>query len=323
MFVVLTRLRVQVTIIAGSGEWGQGDGDASKATFSNLGGITVAPDGSLYVSDFNRLRRIKAGRVETLAGASEEDFVDGIAATARFRQPKQLSANKHGEVFIADSHNNRIRKYNEEGQIVTAAGTGARGYSNGTSASFNRPHGVACDPSSGNVYIADTYSRKLRVLSGTAVRTLVGDDQGHAPPGAGLEVQIGNPIHVAVSPNGECIYMAESNRVTVLRDGAVSVVAEGGDLQQVCGIAVSASGLVYVTSSYMHIDGNYMGWRGAIRVIDTTLSPATVSTLDCQMENSSPGSPVFMALAGLALDEAAGILYATDEYRIKAIKLAR
>jgi DNA-binding beta-propeller fold protein YncE len=102
-----------VTTIAGSGAPGTGDGSAVSATFSDPFGIAVDRRGSVIVADggqCNRIRRITAdGKVETIAGSSE-GFADGNALQSQFNTPSGIAIDPKGNIVIADTSNNRVRK---------------------------------------------------------------------------------------------------------------------------------------------------------------------------------------------------------------------
>ena len=110
----------------------------------------------------------------TLAGPSDGSTgaTDGTGAAARFTYPKGLTVDANGNVFVADTYNNRIRKISPQGVVTTVAGTGVRGNTNGwaAAAQFNRPEGIAVD-SSGNLFVADTSNHAIRLLQYKIVPT--------------------------------------------------------------------------------------------------------------------------------------------------------
>jgi sugar lactone lactonase YvrE len=128
--------------------------------------------GNIYIADTgnNRIRKVIAGTgiITTVAGNGTGGYSgdNGTATSASLSQPFSVTVDSTGNIYIADSWNNCIRKMTvETGIITTIAGNGTRGYSgdNGaaTSASLSFPSGVAVD-STGNVYIADTNNSRLR-----------------------------------------------------------------------------------------------------------------------------------------------------------------
>ena len=115
----------QVTTLAGAaGMTGFADQPGSAARFSTPLGIAVAPDGDVLVSDNGNaiIRRINVatGAVSTLAGVPQQaGFVDGPAASARFRSPQGLAVDKTGTLYVADSTNSVIRKVDLAGGMVS------------------------------------------------------------------------------------------------------------------------------------------------------------------------------------------------------------
>ena len=161
-----------ITTIAGSGTWGF-SGDNGPATSAQIidGGIALDSAGNLYIADTNnyRVRKISNGVITTVAGDGIPGFSgdNGPATSAQLSSPGGVAVDSAGNLYIADSFNNRIRKVSN-GAIVTIAGNGTYGYSGdggpATSATLEVSGGIAVD-SAGRVYIADTYNFTIRVLT--------------------------------------------------------------------------------------------------------------------------------------------------------------
>jgi DNA-binding beta-propeller fold protein YncE len=103
-----------VSTLAGGDEDGHVDGLGEAARFASPLGIAAGPAGALYVSDWQNflVRRVtQAGRVTTIAGSGEQGFADGPAGLARFGQPEGITVDAGGTVYVADSENNRVRKF--------------------------------------------------------------------------------------------------------------------------------------------------------------------------------------------------------------------
>ncbi|MGE3724558.1 MAG: hypothetical protein AB7I41_03350 [Candidatus Sericytochromatia bacterium] len=115
--------------------------------------------------------------VSTLAGTGQLGYQDGPAHQARFYYPRGLALDQEGNLLVADTLNHRIRKISTNGIVSTLAGTGKKGFQDGSAdqAMFNRPTGLALDKV-GNLYIADSFNHRIRKLTpdGT-VSTFVGD----------------------------------------------------------------------------------------------------------------------------------------------------
>ncbi|HEY4675858.1 MAG TPA: NHL repeat-containing protein, partial [Candidatus Angelobacter sp.] len=160
-----------IDTLAGGGDVGD-HGLATLARFNLPGGVTEAPNGDVVVVDFgnHRVRRIdkKTGIIRTIAGTGEAGYNgDNIPADkARLARPEFAVFNAVGDLFIADSYNNRVRRVDHAtGLISTVAGTGERGFSGdgglATSANLHFPEGIALD-SQGNLFISDTVNRRIR-----------------------------------------------------------------------------------------------------------------------------------------------------------------
>jgi sugar lactone lactonase YvrE len=167
-----------ITTFAGTGTAGY-TGDGGLATLARLRapqGVDLASNGDLYVADTGNhvVRRVAALTtvITTIAGTGTAGYLgDGGAATAaRLRSPESIVIGASGEVYVADTGNDVIRRFTVGGSIATVAGTGVAGFSGdggaGTSAQFDTPSGVAVD-ASGVVVIADTANQRVRRLSGS------------------------------------------------------------------------------------------------------------------------------------------------------------
>ena len=103
----------------------------------------------------------------TLAGAASIGSADGTGSAARFFEPNGVATDSSGNVYVADTVNNTIRKITPAGVVTTLAGLAGSGGSadgTGSAARFNYPSGVATD-ASGNVYVADTYNSTIRKIT--------------------------------------------------------------------------------------------------------------------------------------------------------------
>jgi hypothetical protein len=142
---------------------GSADGTGAAALFSQPKGVAVDGSGNVFVADSgnNTIRKItSSGVVTTLAGtAGSSGSADGTGAAASFYFPKGVAVDGSGNVFVADSGNNAIRKITPSGVVTTIVGVaapGGQGAGNSPGplpASILSPSGVAIDPSTGKLYI--------------------------------------------------------------------------------------------------------------------------------------------------------------------------
>jgi sugar lactone lactonase YvrE len=169
-----------VTTIAGlAGASGDNDGMSGAARFTSPYGIATDSAGNLYVAEMSRhlLRKITpAGLVTTLAGrAGETGHADGMGTNATFYYPHGVATDKAGNVYVADSSNNTIRKIAPTGEVTTLAGVASAGDNSefdgtGAAATFSEPVAVATD-SAGNVFVLE--SDNIREISPTGEVTTV------------------------------------------------------------------------------------------------------------------------------------------------------
>jgi sugar lactone lactonase YvrE len=213
-----------VTTVTGRvGIAGSTDGIGTAASFNGPSGIAVDTAGNLYVADTlnHAIRQVTpAGVVTTIAGtAGASGFIDGTGSAALFHGPQGLVLDASGNLFIADTNNNAVRKLVlASGAVTTAAGqTGIAGSADGPSsqAQFHFPSGIGID-AAGNLYVADTDNDTLRkiALSG-AVSTLAGlaGTSGSAD-GTGTAARFNFPTGVAANSTGD-IYLADTNNHTI------------------------------------------------------------------------------------------------------------
>lgn len=143
-----------LTNLAGvRGESGSNDGPGVFAHFFNPQGIVAARGGMIVADSGNHLiRRVAAdGSVTTIAGGAA-GFADGTGAAARFNSPAGLAADAAGNIYVADTLNNRVRKIDGANAVTTVA------------SGLSRPTAVAVDNSSGVLYVADSGTHSIRVI---------------------------------------------------------------------------------------------------------------------------------------------------------------
>jgi sugar lactone lactonase YvrE len=160
------------TLLAGTSN-GYVNGATGAAAFSSPTGIAVSSLGDVFVTDTNNcvVRKISAGQVTTLAGAGPTSCgsTDGTATAARFDHPTGIALDPNsGDLYVADTVSNKIRRITQQGVVTTIAGSGVSGSADGTgtSATFNTPTGIAVD-SNGHVFVAEYASGKIRKITVT------------------------------------------------------------------------------------------------------------------------------------------------------------
>ena len=216
-----------ITTVVGNGIKGySGDGGpAINARLHGPGGLAVDASGNLYIADSvnQRVRKVsRTGIITTVAGSGiEGSSGDGGRATnSQLDEPAGLAVDRFGNLIIADARNNRIRKVSPSGIITTVAGNGTNGYSGdggpAVGAQLNLPQDVAVD-ASGNLYIADNNNRIRKVSSGGTIITIAGAGPtrgfsgGYTGDGGpATSAELQNPWGVAVDATGN-IYVADAH----------------------------------------------------------------------------------------------------------------
>ena len=213
-----------ITTIAGTGTSGF-SGDGGVATSAELNfpiGVATDAAGNLYIADTgnNRIRKVSAkGIITTIAGTGTYGFTGdgGVATSAELYEPNLVATDAAGNLYIADSCNNRIRKVSDNGIITTIAGTGVFGKFSGdgggaTSAHLYEPISVATD-AAGNLYIADTFNKRIRKVSAYGIITTIAGTgtSGFSGDGGGAtSAELSYPDGVATDAAGN-LYIADAN----------------------------------------------------------------------------------------------------------------
>jgi sugar lactone lactonase YvrE len=228
-----------ITTVAGNGTQGyKGDGgSATSAELYGPAGVAVDASGNLYIADAsnNRVREVNAatGVITTVAGTGVAGYSGdgGPATSAELNDPSGIAVDAAGDLYIADTGNNRIREVSAKtGTITTVAGSGTKGYGgdNGLaiSAELNGPYGVAIN-TAGNLYIADSGNNVIReVGAATGVITTVagngtGGFSGDGSPATSAELH--DPLGVAVDTAGN-LYIADTNNQHIRKVDATTAL---------------------------------------------------------------------------------------------------
>ena len=358
-----------VTTLAGAGNsfdyrWGYTDGFGAQALL-NLMPNGIAPDvaGRITVSDtatnILRLVVVGSGLMTTLAGGGSgcygsgicgtAGYLDGVASSALFNAPRGLAADAKGNVFVADSGNDAIRRVSlPSGNVFTVAGGGSVVLTPciGTNARFNAPLDLTLAP--GNViYVADTgfnLIRKVVVGSGAddddaveslgAVSVLAGGAGGTVAGyvnAVGTNAQFNNPRGITSDASGSFLFVAEWNNHMIRRidisTGSVALLA-GGNGATTAGyvnsigsnaqfrnpwqLAADLSGNVFVADYSNYVIRRVVAATGAVTTFAGTGG------------GGSADGPALSAQVGaypnaIAVDPAGSTVYFTDYYRLRAI----
>jgi uncharacterized protein (TIGR03437 family) len=326
-----------LTAVAGNGTPGFGgdDGLAVNAELNQPQGLAVDSAGNLFIADMRnaRVRRVTNGAIATVAGNGTWGFSGdgGPASSAQLSQPYSVAVDPAGNLFIADTFNNRIRKVSN-GTITTVAGGGTAFGDGGpaTSAQLSFPQGVAVD-SAGNLYIADTGNSRIRIVSNGLIATVAGNGTCEFSWDNGTATVAGlcNPYGVAVDSAGR-VYIADAgnNRVRKVSNGVMATLAGngtcgfGGDYglatsAGLCGpygVAVDSTGSVYIADAGNSRVRKVSG--GAI---------ATIAGNGTQPGFGGDGGPAsgaqLLQPQGVAVDSA-GNLYIADTLNNRVRKVA-
>jgi len=241
-----------------------------------ISGLVCDAAGNLYFSDLynERIRKISTnGVISLVAGSGVHGFAgdNGSAIAAQFRYPSGIAIDGSGNLYVADSYNNRIRKIIPGGIITTIAGNGVQGYGGdsgpATAANLNQPSGVTI--ANGSLYIADCWNNAIRkvdlstgiitTVAGTGVYGNTGDG------GAAISATLRHPQDVKFDLSGNTLYISDSdnNRIRVVSNGIINGFAGTGTagffgdngaaaaarFYSPHGLAVDASGNVYISDT--------------------------------------------------------------------------
>ena len=200
-----------VSLLAGSDTYGYADGKGASAQFYFPFSIDVDDSGNVYVADLlnNAIRKIAPdGVVSTLAGSGVDGDADGQGTNAQFSGPQGVAVDASGNVLVADSGNNKIRKISPNGNVTTVAGSTA-GYNDalGTDAQFLVPRGIAVR-ANGDIYVCDSSNFVVRRISPDGnVTTVAGSSFGNLD-GPGANAKFGYTLGIALDASG-AIYVTQ------------------------------------------------------------------------------------------------------------------
>lgn len=236
----------KVTTLAGNGSASLINGTGTSATFNSPHGIAVDNNGNVYVADevSSVIRKITPdGMVTTFAGSGTVGSSNGTGTSASFRNPFDIAIDASGNLYVADSKNNKIRKITPAGIVTDFAGNGIAGHDDGQNATFNSPAGIAIDKD-GNLYVSDSGNNLVRKITADGtVSTLAGSGAGGKADGSGISASFNGPIGIAIDTDGN-VYIADSYNNLIRKitpAGIVSTFAGSGAAGSADGTGASAS----------------------------------------------------------------------------------
>jgi uncharacterized protein (TIGR03437 family) len=319
--------------------------------------VAVADNGTVYIADVynSRVRAVQAGVITTAAGNGAFQFSgdQGPAASATFRGPTGVAVDAQGNLYIADTGNNRIRQVSPAGTTTTVAGNGVAAFRGdggaATAASLSAPTGIAVD-TAGNLYIADTGNNRVRkVNSAGVISTIAGNGSavffggfgryylgpGFTDPsysgdgGPAASAPLSAPSAVALDAAGN-VFIAEVFRIRkVAPDGTITTVAGSGPgvcppapLPGYCGSFGGDGGpatkATLSAPNGVAVDGQgnlYIADSGNGRVREVTKDGVINTIVQTNVQTFDPHIPPIIRdlPLGVALDSSGGVYY-SDVY---------
>ncbi|GEP41736.1 choice-of-anchor D domain-containing protein [Brevifollis gellanilyticus] len=282
----ITQAGVVTTLAGMAANRGNTNGTGGDARLSSPPGVTVDDSGAIYIMDVGNYQVRKAtsaGVVTTHAGAGTSGVVNGPAPEARFGYALDVAADASGNVYVADTYKNIIRKISSGGEVSTFAGT-VDGYGSvdgtGAEARFRNPAGVAVG-ADGTVYVADFADCTIRKITPAGeVTTLAGQPTFYGfADGTGAAARFAQPQDVAVNAGGD-VYVADMLNHTIRKITPAGVVTT---LAGQAGVAGSADG-TGSAARFRSPTGVAVDAGGHILVVDTgnhtirKITPAGVVT---------------------------------------------
>lgn len=292
-------------------------------------GIAADAAGNLYVADMmaHTIRKVTPqGVVSTFAGSGSAGSADGTGTAASFNNPDSIAVDGNGNVYVADTGNNMIRKISSTGVVTTLAGSTTQGSvdGTGTAARFRGPSGVATD-ASGNVYVADGDNNMIRKITPAGVVTTVaGSTTSGSVDGTGASASFNFPRGIAVDSAGNLLVADSWNSmvrkitpagvVTTLAGSTTQGTADGtGALARFShpqGIVLDSNGNAYVTDN------------DRVRKITPAGEVSTLSGTTDYVVTDTDGpvaTATFHYLQGITID-ANGVLYQIETNAVRKIE---
>jgi sugar lactone lactonase YvrE len=327
----------RITTLAGNGKFPDSPtaddqrGLATSLPLALPAGLAVDKQGNVYISDYyNRVRKVsREGMITTIAGAGTGGFGfsgdGGPATAARMHSPEGLAVDTRGNLYIADTGNNRVRKVSPAGTITTVAGTGVAGFSGdrgpATSAKLDEPYWVAVN-SRGELYFSDLHNLRVRkvsangtitTLAGTGKVGKVGSAGSPGTPGSGdggpATTAPLTPFGLAVDRSGT-VYIAEpdairsvspAGTITTYAGNSLRPLVVGGKPSGFAEIAIDSHGNLYMADPFgNHVFKVSAGATSAKSAESAIVFSPLAYGITCHMtdDGSSAGSWVYCWIGG-------------------------
>jgi sugar lactone lactonase YvrE len=240
----------------------------TNASFNFPADIVPDGTGNLYVTDKNnnRIRKIDSNNnITTFAGTGP--LFDGNGTNASFNEPLGITIDNSGNLFVADSSNNKIRKIDSSGNVTTFAGTGTFNDGSRSNARFSFPEAITKD-NEGNIYIADTGNHRIRKMDTAGnVTTIAGSFNGGFSDGNGSNASFSLPLGIVRDSHGSLFVTDYQNNAIrkITPDGEVTTFAGSGSpgndngngtdasFDSPTGIAIDPQDNLYVTDSINYL----------------------------------------------------------------------
>ncbi|MBI4851013.1 MAG: SMP-30/gluconolactonase/LRE family protein [Acidobacteria bacterium] len=331
-----------ITTIAGNGEFAFfGDGEnAIAASLANPVAVALDSKGNLFIADANNnsIRKVdvQTGVITTVAGIGEIGVgADGVLATScSLNSPRGIILDNNGNLFIADSQNNRVRKVDAQtGIITTIAGTGRFGFSGdggaAKDATLNFPYSLAFD-NQNNLLIVDSQNNRVRKVDAQTgiITTIAGTGEGNFSGDGALakDAKLNQPSAIVKDNRGN-LFIADSGNQRIRKidtQGIITTIA-GSNLEGSDGDGGPAKDATLVFPSGLAIDKNDNlfiadSHTRKIRRIDAQTGIITAVAGNKQVDFTKAGDPptsvILSGPTGLTVDSKDNIFFGDTSSRI-------